>query len=183
MDAVRRRLLACAVYALCAAALPAWGGEVYEPDTVKAAFLYRFTGYVDWPDEAMREPTFTIAVLGSPSIAAELGRVLPSHLVKGLPAGVRTIRSIDELGAAQMLYVGAEHPGALRPLIDALGTRPVLVVTDRERALDDGSAVNFLPLDRRVRFEISLEATRKAGLKVGPSLLAVAATVRGAPRP
>ncbi|HKY93503.1 MAG TPA: YfiR family protein [Nevskiaceae bacterium] len=182
MDAARRRLLACAAMGLCAA-LPAWSAsEVYDADSVKAAFLYRFTGYVDWPEEALRETTFTIAVLGSPAIGAELERVVPSHLVKGLPAAVRTIQSIDQLGNAQMLFVGADYPGSIKALIDALGARPVLVVTDREHALDDGSAVNFLPLDRRVRFEISLEAAQKANLKVGPSLLAVAARVRGAPR-
>lgn len=175
-------MLLAAVLGLCAILHAARADEVYDADTVKAAFLYRFTGYVDWPAEAMREPTFTIAVLGSTSVATELGRLLPSHLVKGLPASVRAIDSIDDLGAAQMLYVGTKYAGDLHALVESVGTRPVLIVTDREHALDEGSAVNFLPLDRRVRFEISIDATQKAGLKVGPSLLSVAAHVRGGPR-
>jgi hypothetical protein len=169
------------VLLLCAASLPARPAEVYQADAVKAAFLYRFTGYVDWPPEALNQNSFTIAVLDGDGVAAELSRVLAEHSIKNLPARVRIIHSIGESGGAQMLYVGSAYSGSLHGLIDAVGTLPVLVVTDRDGALDEGSTVNFLLDDRHLRFEISLPAANRASLRIGPALLSVAARVLGAP--
>ncbi len=173
--------LLCAALVLCAAVMPAQSADVYRADAVKAAFVYRFTGYIDWP-EAASQTRFTIAVLGSDTVADELKRLLPEHAVKNLPSEVRVIHTIDEAAGAQMLVIGPQFTGDLRSLTASLAGQPVLVVTDRENALDEGSAVNFLLVDRRVRFEISLPAATQAGLKVGPGLLSVAAHVRGGPR-
>jgi YfiR/HmsC-like len=153
--------------------------QSYSEDAVKAAFLYRFAGYVDWPAAALVEPQFTIAVLDADGVAGELGRLLQNRRVQNRPARVRSIKSIKELNNAQMLYIGASHRGDLRRVIAALSGRPVLVVTNEDDGLDAGSTVNFLLIDQRVRFEISVDAAQSAGLKVASELLAVALRVRG----
>lgn len=153
-----------------------------DPDTVKAAFLYRFTSFVQWPALEPAADDFTIAVLGADGVTGALARLLARYRVQGLPAQVRRIEHVGELGDARMLYVGRSYPGDLEPLIADLRGRPVLVVTDRGGALDDGSMVNFVVVERRIRFEISLAAAQAAGLKLGPGLLAVAVHVRGGPR-
>jgi hypothetical protein len=155
------------------------GAESYSEDAVKAAFLYRFTGYVDWPPQALTDAQFTIAVLDADGVAAELGRLLQNRQVQNRLAQVRPIKTIKELNGAQMLYVGASHRDDLRHLIAALAVRPVLIVTSVEGGLDAGSTVNFLLIDQRVRFEISLDAAERSGLKVASELLAVAIRVRG----
>ncbi|HEU4601151.1 MAG TPA: YfiR family protein, partial [Steroidobacteraceae bacterium] len=167
--------------ALCATAVPAMAADQYREDAIKAAFLYRFTGYIEWPSNASAPGQFTIAVIGSTAVADELTKVLPGHDVKGMPARVKEIRSIKELGSAQMLYIGPEYGGNVRALINAVPEH-VLVVTDSGEGLDDGSVVNFMLVDRRVRFEISLNAAERAGLKVSSELLSVAARVRGVPQ-
>jgi hypothetical protein len=169
--------------ALCALAVAASAGaqERYREDAVKAAFLYRFTGYVEWPEAALSKSHFTIAVLGSAEITRELERLLPGRTIKDLPARVRRIERVRELGDAQMLYVAASRLSEIRAIVSELGTKSVLVVTDHPRGLDAGGAVNFISLDRRVRFEISVPAAMRAQLKVGGELLSVAARVRGAP--
>lgn len=150
----------------------------YPVEAVEAVFLYRFAGYVQWPPPAASSPRFTIAVLGADKVAAELREVLPNHPIQGKPAEVHSIRSVSQIGDAQMLYVGAGYNGNLRAVIDALHGRPVLVVTDKEDGLEAGSTVNFLLIDRHVRFEISTAAARRAGLKISAALLAVATRVR-----
>ncbi len=179
MDVVWRALAG----ALCVLAVAASTGaqERYREDAVKAAFLYRFTGYVEWPEPALSKSHFTIAVLGSGEITRELERLLPGRTIKDLPARVRRIERVRELGDAQMLYVAASRLSDIRAIVSELGTKPVLVVTDHPRGLDAGGAVNFISLDRRVRFEISVPAAMRAQLKVGGELLSVAARVRGAP--
>jgi hypothetical protein len=151
----------------------------YSEDAVKAAFLYRFTGYVEWPPAALDNPPFIIAVLDTDGVAAELARLLQTHQVQNQGAQVRAIRSIREFDHAQMLYVGPVHREDLRHVIAAVAGRPVLVVTSEEDGLDAGSMVNFLLIDQRVRFEISVDAAQGAGLKVASELLAVAIRVRG----
>ena len=153
--------------------------DAYSEDAVKAAFLYRFTGYVEWPPAALANPPFIIAVLDDDGVAVELARLLQTHRVHNQGAEVRSIRNIREFDDAQMLYIGAAHREDLRHAIAAVAGRPVLIVTSEDDGLDAGSAVNFLLIDQRVRFEISIDAAQSAGLKVASELLAVAIRVRG----
>jgi hypothetical protein len=173
--------IACLLIACVGFAAASQAAEQYREDAVKAAFLYRFTGYVEWPQESADSGQFTIAVIGGDSVARELDKLLPGHTIKGRPAKVVQIKSPKEIGAAQMLYVGPEFNGDVGTLI---GTIPsyVLIVTDDADGLDEGSIVNFMLVDRRVRFEISVSAAERAGLKVSSELLSVAARVRGVPQ-
>jgi hypothetical protein len=162
---------------------PLWRGaradDGYSEDAVKAAYLYRFAGYVKWPRDRSARAPFTIDVIGDGSVASVLRRLLPNHPVNGRMARVRVIRRIADLGDAQMLYIGNEYRGDIHAAIASIARRPVLVVTDEERGLDDGSVINFVEVDRRVRFEVSLTAAGRAGLEISSELLSVAARVEG----
>jgi hypothetical protein len=171
--------LLAVVWAMSLAVRAADAAESYSEDAVKAAFLYRFTGYVDWPSQAAADPQFTIAVLDADGVASELGRLLQNRQIQNRPAQVRSIKNLRELDGAQMLYIGGSHRDDLRRLISGVAGRPVLVVTNQDGGLDAGSSVNFLLIDQRVRFEISLDAAQGSGLRVASELLAVAIRVRG----
>lgn len=175
------RASALALAALLISVPIAGAQGVYRADAVKAAFLYRFAGYIEWPEEASRAGRFTIAVLGSSSVAAELEHLLPERLIKNLPARVRHIGKLSELDEAHILFVSADYPQDIKSIATALAGKSILLVTDRADALDAGSAINFLLIDRRVRFEISVGAAERARLKVGAELLSVATRVREAP--
>jgi len=171
--------LLAAACAMNLAVRAAGAAESYSEDAVKAAFLYRFTGYVDWPPQAAADPQFTIAVLDDAGVATELERLLQNRQIQNRPAQVRPIKNLRELDGAQMLYIGGSHRDDLHRLISSVAGRPVLVVTSQEGGLDAGSSVNFLLIDQRVRFEISLDAAQGSGLRVASELLAVAIRVRG----
>src|ERR1700689_3820466 len=94
--------LLAVVWAMGLAVRAADAAESYSEDAVKAAFLYRFTGYVDWPSEAIADPQFTIAVLDADGVAGELGRLLQNRRLQDRAAQVRSIKSIRELNNAQM---------------------------------------------------------------------------------
>jgi hypothetical protein len=181
-SANRRWSKAAVIVGLCArllACAPLFAADLPDQDEVEAAFLYRFAGYVEWPPEALSGQDFTIAVLGSDSIVQELQRILPHHSLKDRPAQVRRIRRLEELGDAQMLFVGPRFNDELKTLIARLAKQPVLVVTASDHGLDEGSCVNFLFVDRRVRFEVSLTAADRVGLRVSSELLSVAVRVQG----
>lgn len=160
----------------------AYAADSYSEDAVKAAYLYRFAGYVDWPEPSSAGQPFIIAVLGSRSVAGELRRLVPGHLINDRPVEVREVGAARDLGRPQILYVGAGSANLLRGMLPSIGSKPTLLVTDEENGLESGSALNFLTIDHRVRFEVSLTAADRSHLKISSELLAVAVRVRGGHR-
>jgi YfiR/HmsC-like len=165
-----------------AAVTPAYPAEPYTEDAVKAAYLYRFAGYVNWPEGHAADAPFVIDVLRSPGVARELRRLLPGHSINGRAAQVREISGIHELGGAEILFVGAGHAEVLRSLAPSSNLPPVLLVTDEQGGLNAGSALNFLTIDRNVRFEVSLTTADRWGLRISSELLGVAVRVQGGRR-
>lgn len=191
------RRCAAGVAIVCAAALCA-GAGVAPPAApaqgagpalslegrVKAAFLYKFLGYTDFPRSAFAEPgsPITIGVLGDDAIAAELGRIVANRSVDNRPIVVRALRE-DELGGTwHMLFIaGAECDRAARLAQAASGA--LLVVTDCDSGLPPGSVINFRIVDARVRFDVSLDAAERNHVKLSSRLLTVANRVQKGDQP
>jgi hypothetical protein len=165
-----------AVLALVTTA-PSLGAASYSEDAVKAAYLYRFTQYIEWPESSTHQIPFIIAVVDAPGVAAELRKILPTHKVKNTEAQVREVTRLQDLGTAQMVYVGPATADR-RDIIVALSAKPVLVVTDADQGLGMGSVLNFVMQNNRVRFEVSLVAADRSGLRISAELLGVAARVQ-----
>lgn len=171
-------LLACASMLLAAPAL-AQTATAQDETKVKAAFLLRFAQFVAWPQDALPpgEP-FTIGVAGSDAIAAELTQQAPAvRSALGRPVTVRNVKAGEEARGLHLLFVGADEQARIDKHAAAVRGRRVLVVTESPGALEQGSMINFVIDDRRVKFEIKLEAAEKAGLTLSSRLLAVALRV------
>jgi hypothetical protein len=171
------------VLALCAlgssmVSTPARATDAYSEQSVKAAFIYRFTAYVEWPEDPKSQGPFTIAVLGDDGVAGSLQELVSGRTVRSRRVVVRRIASIRDARGVQVLYVGHDRRADLRGLLEDLAGTGVLVVTDDRSGLESGSAVNFLRADNRMRFEVSLPAAQRARLKVSSELLSVAARVQ-----
>ena len=146
----------------------------YSVESVKAAFLYRFLEYVDWPLEARRAGPLTIAVLADESLAAEVQRTVRGRKAHGREIVARSVTTLSEGIDADVLFVSAQWKKKLSGLVDAHGRDPVLVVTEGAGGLERGSVINFLVMDGNVRFEVSLPAAEQRGLKLSSRLLSVA---------
>jgi hypothetical protein len=155
--------------------------QAHSEDAVKAAYLYRFASYVEWPEQSVAGHPFIIDVMGDPNVARELRLLLPGHLINDQVVQVREVTRVRDVADAQMVYVGADHADFLRAMNSA-GNPPILVVTDQEHGLDLGGVLNFVTVDNRVRFEISLTAAERAQLKISADLLSVAIRVHGGRR-
>ncbi|UVW26863.1 YfiR family protein [Massilia sp. H6] len=146
---------------------------------VKAAFLYKFLGYAHFPPSAFADAAvpLTIAVVGSDEMAAELGRIASGRLVGGRSITVRRVAENDALPPAHLLFVaGADSERAGRVLRAASSS--LLTVTECELGLRHGSVINFLIVDERVRFDVSLDAADKKNVKLSSRLLTVANRVQ-----
>jgi hypothetical protein len=156
---------------------------LFSADAVKAAFLYRFASYIDWPQDAPVEGPFVIAVYGAESVAQQLDELLPKMAVNNRPTLVRRVTRASDLDGVHILYVGPKEPLARsRSVREAAIQLPILIVTDHEQGLDAGGVINFIEGTRNVRFEVSLAAADRARLKIGSALLSVAARVERRPQ-
>jgi hypothetical protein len=146
---------------------------------VKAAFLYKFASYVEWPPKALGPPDapFVFGVMGAGEVAAELERIVSGKTIGGHPAVVRRVKEDEALSGMQVLFVGRSHPNPRAIASRATQQPGLLLVTEGERGLELGSAISFVPVDDRVGFEVSLEAAERSGLKVSSRMLNVARRV------
>jgi hypothetical protein len=147
----------------------------YSEDSIKAAYLYRFTQYVEWPTPP--NSAFTIVVIDAPAVASELSRLLASHPIHNAPAQVRSVDAMSDVGEAAIVYIGPEEPTRLRREVATLASRPLLIVTDNREGLPPGVTINFVKIDNHIRFEVSVPAAERAKLRVSSELLGVAARV------
>ena len=150
---------------------------------VKAAFLYKFAGYVEWPQGAFADAQspIVIAVAGADDVAQELEQAIADRTIAGRALQVRRFAGAEKPGdCCQILFVGARNDSArTAELLAAAQGRPVLTVTDRESQHPRGSVINFVPGEDRVRFDISREAAERNSLQLRSQLLGVARQVRG----
>jgi len=111
-----------------------------------------------------------------------LERLLPGMSVNGHRVVVRRLTRAQELDGVHILYIGAKAFSRTRALRTQAIDRPILVVTDHELGLDGGGIINFIEVDSNLRFEISLIAADRSGLKINTQLLSVAARVERRPQ-
>ena len=153
-----------------------------DADQVKAAYLHKFAGYVDWPAAVFANASapFVYGVVGSERIYAELARLVAGRTVQGRSIEVRRLTRTDEVANLHVLFVGKESGASVVPVLAAYKGRPVLTVTELPIGLDAGAVLNFVEGDNRVRFEAAPAAADQVGLKLSSRLLAVAERVAGA---
>ncbi len=146
---------------------------------VKAAFLYKFLGYAEFPPGAFVDAAspVTIGVIGADDLAAELARIAGGRTVNNRPIAVRVLRE-SELGTpVHLLFVGGLDAGRVGRTVRT-ATNAMLVVTECDGGLQQGSAINFRIVDERVRFDVALDAAERNGIKLSSRLLTVANRVQ-----
>ena len=181
------RALVCSIAAVAGAraSAPALAqpGPAALERSVKAAFLYKFLAYTEYPASAFADPAspIVIGVLGSEEMSAELARIVQGRSVNNRPLQVRALRDADSLTGVHMLFVaGADSSRTARVLHGLAGG--ALLVSECENGLQLGSVINFKIVDERVRFDVSLEAADKNNVKLSSRLLTVANhVIKGAP--
>jgi hypothetical protein len=182
-----RALLAAALLAVSAAARAQSDVPTAPVPTeyeVKAAFLYNFARFVEWPAEASRPEPFVIAVLGRDPFGSVLDETVAGKTVGGRPIQVRRATRVDEVRDAQIVFVSASEAPNVPTILKALEKPGVLTVGDLDGFAERGGAINFTVQSRRVRFEINPGSAEQAHLKMSSQLLKLATLVPSpSPRP
>jgi hypothetical protein len=154
--------------------------EISKEYQVKAAFLYNFTKFVEWPASRFSDNTspIVITVLGRNPFGEELNSIVRERKVNGRGLVVKIIDSADEATASHLLFVGADAEDRLSGKMDALQKSGVLTVGESPRFIASGGIINFTLEADKVRFQINPQAGEQAGLKISAQLLKLAVIVR-----
>ncbi len=176
MTGTRRLLVRFWLASLVMLAWPFSAGAVDIEHQIKAAYLYKFASYVDWPASvfAQADAPVMIGVLGADEIATELNNINNGRPANSRAIEVKRLKPGDPMTGVQMLFIGREESARLKRLQDSVQSRPVLTVTDSAGALGSGSVINFVTVDDRIRFEVSVAQAELSGLKISARLLGVA---------
>jgi YfiR/HmsC-like len=184
MDLLSRRAFAIGL-ALCGfplrgAAQAAATEDLLEYE-VKAAFVFQFGEFVDWPEHALGAPgtPFTIAVLGADPVAEVLEQLGRQRHINGRPVVVRRLQRADAIPPAHILFVGAADSDRLRAAAEPLKAASTLTVSETTRPSQPSGVINFVIRDNRVRFEIDAEAAEQSKLKISSKVLSLAVLVKG----
>lgn len=174
-----RRL--AAIVALAALAAAAWA-QTDAVVQIKAAYLYKFGGFVEWPEGAFAGPAapIVIGVLGAEALAAELEQVVLGRKVQERPVAVRRMRAGEPVAGVHIFFIGDAQNARLAEIAAAARGQPVLVVSESESATGRGSMINFVTAENKVRFDVALAPAEAGRLKISARLLTVARRVTGA---
>lgn len=182
-SSLRRRLGLMSLFSLlgCTGAVRAQARPEALEQQVKAAYLYNFIGFVEWPADAFATPDepLQIGVMEADALADQLVRTIAGRTVRGRPLAVRKLRRADPRADLHLLFVGAMPNSQLAEVLSAARRHAELLVTEVEGALQKGSMINFVLAEERVRFEVAPKTAEQSGLTISARLLAAALKVEG----
>ena len=166
--------LACAALVWLAGAAPAAAQPEMGESAVKAAFLYNFTKFVDWPGNAFEGTIspFRVCVFADAAFRRDLEAMLACESVGARPVVVSA--APREVRGCHVAYFGRDGEERGRQLLPSLRQVPVLTVGEGSRFLEQGGLIAFALEQNRVRFDVNKAALDRTGLVVSSKLLRVA---------
>jgi hypothetical protein len=168
-----------AVVLLVQPPLSAQRSEVGE-DGVKAAFLYNFTKFIDWPSSAFAAASspFVVCAYADAGFRKKLEEILQGEQVRGRPITIAA-GEVENARGCHLLYFSNDAAGRQARILAPLRQTPVLSVGEGRPFLEQGGLVAFVLEDDRVRFAVNKRGVDAAGLTISSQLLRVARTFEG----
>ena len=148
-----------------------------EPEyKIKAALLFNFAKFVEWPPEAFADKTspWVIGVFGQKGqnpFENHLGQTIHGKKVNDRPLRVKECSSVTEATNCHILFICTSEKERLPEILDGLRDTHVLTVGETDDFIKTGGMIRFFPQGDKIRFEINDEPAKKAGLKISSKLL------------
>ena len=145
---------------------------------VKAAFLFNFAKFVDWPESTLaRNETMNVCVLGDDPFGPLLNRTVEGKTVHDRTIRVARVSEINDASQCHVLFISGSERRELPRLLPALAGMSILTVGEMASFAQSGGMIGFTTEQDRVRFEINNEAAERAGLRISSQLLKLATRV------
>ena len=174
-------ILCLLVIAQLTVAPPAHAQDPVSEYQIKAAYLFNFLKFVEWPANAFADPLapIVIGIVGDDPFGESLPQVVVGKTVQGRDLVIRKYRFGENLRGSHILFISASEKKRLPQVLSSLQGSSVLTVADTDQFLEAGGMIQFFLEDDRVRFAIDVDATSRANLKLSSKLLSVARVTGG----
>jgi hypothetical protein len=146
---------------------------------LKAAFLYNFAKFVEWPAQLDQEVGgyFVIGIYGGDPFGEDIDQLLMNKTVNEKKITVRRFRSVEDITPCHILFINSSEVRKLGDIMGQLSGKSVLTVSEASVFTANGGMINFIMEDNKVRFVINKQATDKVGLRISSQLLKLAKSV------
>ena len=166
---------------LASAALP--GFSQMDEYSIKAGYVYNFTKYVDWPNDAFAGPSasFVICIAGEDPFAGRLEQAVSGKVSgDGRPLEVKPVNASqrDALRQCRILFLSRSEKSRAAEIVNALKYTPTLTVADFDSFAAGGGIADLRVEGTRVKVDLNVDAANRASLKVSARLQQVANLVR-----
>ncbi|MGH9400608.1 MAG: YfiR family protein [Terriglobia bacterium] len=148
---------------------------------VKAAYLYNFARFVQWPTKGKTSAgaSFPVCVLGMDPFGRTLDRQVAGQTIDSMSVVARRVSTPEEAAGCRILFISSSEDSALNGILSTLSNASVLTVSDMPQFTERGGMVSFILQNNRIRFDVNLAAAKRAGLILSSQLLKLAASVKG----
>ena len=147
---------------------------------VKAAFLYNFAKFINWPDEVFsnEKAALVFGILGEDPFGDTLAQMIKGKTVNGRPLEIKRFKRLEDVGGCHILFISSSERKRLSLIRQALNGASVLTVGDWEQFALEGGMISFTLEDNKVRFQVNPDFAERAGLKISSKLLTLAKIVK-----
>lgn len=150
-------------------------------DQLKAAFLYNFVRFVEWPTNALGAES-TPMIIGVVSregdkFADNLATLLKEKKAHNHPLVVKKLTTVAEAASCHVVFV-SDNDTRRSQVADLIHKKPILLVGEAEDFLDIGGMINIVQEGKQLRFDINLKSAEESGLTVSSHLLRLARTIK-----
>ena len=132
-------------------------------------FIYNFSRLIEWPANYRTGP-FVIGVLGAPEVSSELEIYTKGKKVGSQDISVIRYKSPQEISICHILFVPFSKTKQVPEILGILNGKSTLIITEKAGALEEGSAINFVILQDKMKFELKAENATKFGIKFSSKL-------------
>ena len=136
-------------------------------------FMYNFAKYIQWPADK-QNGDFIIGVVGDSPITEYLTKMATQKKVGDQSIKVEVYPSASQIKPCHMLFIPEGQSGNFSALKSKLGNQPTLIITEKEGLGKQGSNINFIVVDGKLRFELNKTETEKSNLKISSDLTKLA---------
>ena len=153
---------------------------------IKAGFIYNFAKLVEWPTSAFaqQDSPIVIGILGDDPFGGTLDRIVADKKVNGRGFVIKRLRwgkDLKDLKDCKILFVSSSEREHIDSVVDTMKWLPILTIGDAPGFAKRGGIVNFTLEDNKVRFEVNVEAAKRADLTISSRLLTLARIVQQVP--
>ena len=146
---------------------------------IKAAFLFNFAQFVDWPPDTFTNASapLCIGVLGDDPFGNILDTTINGEKIDGHPLVIRRFHRLEEVQDCQVLFISRSETRRMRQILDALKGRSVLTIGEVDGFCKAGGIIRFVTEQNKIRFRINPETAKNSSLTVSSKLLRLAQIV------